>query len=96
VFQVPGLSCFTGEIMSKNAKETSRGVGSLAGRTLQDPNASQIQRSLAGAALAQRGTGKQTGAAMEGMAARALASTRSAQDTQTLAASVVSQSNRKR
>jgi len=82
--------------MSKNSKQTSQGVGSLAARTLQDPSASQIQRSLAASALAQRGTGKQTGAEMEDVAARALSSSRSAQDTRTLAASLVSQANKQR
>ena len=82
--------------MSKNSKQTSQGVGSLAARTLQDPSASQIQRILAASALAQRGTGKQTGAEMEDVAARALSSSRSAQDTRTLAASLVSQANKQR
>lgn len=82
--------------MSKNSKQTSPGVGTLAARTLQAPHSSQLQRSLAASVLAQSGTAKQTGAEMEDVAARALASTRSAEDTKTLAASLVSQSNRQR
>ena len=82
--------------MSRNTKATSPQVGTLAGRTLSDPNASAVQRSLAGSALAQRGTGKQTSAAVEQAASRALSGSRSADTTKTLAGSVVSQSNRKR
>ncbi len=82
--------------MGKNVKKTSRGVGSLAARTLQDPNASQIARSLAASALAQTGTGKQTGGVMEDVAARVLPSEKYATDTKTLAASLLAQANKVR
>ena len=80
--------------MATNTKQTSNSVGSLAGKTLQSSNASQVQKSLAGSALAQSGTGKQTGAGMEAKASKALHSSNTT--TQKLAGSVVSQSNRKR
>jgi hypothetical protein len=83
--------------MSKaNSKQTSSGVGSLAGKTLQSAQSSSLQRSLAGSALAQRGGSKQTGAVVEDKAAKALGNARSASETKTLAGSVVSQSNKAR
>lgn len=82
--------------MASNTKQTSSGVASLAGKTLQSGSASALQRSLAGSALRQSGTSAQTGARMEGKASGALDNSRSADTTKTLAASVVSQSNRSR
>lgn len=82
--------------MAKNTKQTSGAIASLAAGTLQDANASQIQRRLAGSALAQSGTGKQTGAEMETIASKVLSSDKYAPDTKTLAASVLSQSNKAR
>ena len=82
--------------MGKNTKKTSKKVASLAAKTLNDPNASGIQKSLAGAALSQFGTGKQTGAEMEEKAARVLQSDKYATDTLALAGSVTSQANKKR
>ena len=46
--------------MSKNTKHTSPHIARLASETLQDRSASQIARSLAGSALAQRDGDKQT------------------------------------
>lgn len=80
----------------KNTKQTSSPVASLAARTLNNSSASQIQKSLAGSALAQSGTKKQTGPATEDAASRALRSGSAAPVTKRLAASVVSQSNKKR
>ncbi len=82
--------------MSTNRKATSERIGTLAARTLQDSNASQVQRSLAASALAQRSTGRQTGTTMEDVAARALARPTSAPATRTLAASVLAQANKQR
>lgn len=82
--------------MSKNTKQTSSRVASLAGKTLQSNSASALQRSLAGSALRQVGTTAQTGAKTEGKASSTLGRSRSAATTKTLAASVVSQSSRKR
>ncbi len=50
--------------MSKNTKQTSSKVATLASETLLDKQASQIAKSLAASALAQRSGGKQTGAEM--------------------------------
>lgn len=82
--------------MTINSKQTSDQVASLAAKTLHDPNASQIQRSLAASALAQAGGARQTGAEMEDAAARALANPHSADVTRTLAASVLAQANKQR
>jgi hypothetical protein len=82
--------------MSKNTKQTSPSVASLAARTLQSPLASNVQRSLAGSALRQSGTSAQTGARTETKASNALDNPRSSATTRTLAGSVVSQANRKR
>lgn len=82
--------------MSKNTKQTSPRVASIAGKTLQSPGSSAIQRSIAGSPLRQAGTTAQTGAKVEGAASRALDNPRSSKVTRTLAGSVVSQSNRKR
>lgn len=82
--------------MSKNVKQSSGKTATLAGHTLQSNSASAVQKSLAGSALAQSGTGKQTGKAMESIASRALDSQKSNTTTKALAGSVVSQSNQKR
>lgn len=83
-----------GENMSSNDKKTSAGVASLAGETLQNPNASKIQKSLAGSALAQSGSSKQTGSAMETTASKALQSDKYSETTKKLAGSVLSQSKK--
>jgi hypothetical protein len=75
-------------------KSTGGKVASTAARTLGNPNASQIQKSLAGSALAQAGTSKVTSKAMETKASAALQSQKSSTTTKTLAASVVSQSKK--
>lgn len=82
--------------MTSNTKQTSTGVASLAGKTLQSGSASALQRSLAGSALRQSGSPAQTGARMEGKASGALENAHSTTTTKTLAGSVVSQSNRSR
>ena len=68
-------------------KQSSKDVSHLAAETLNNPNASAIQKSLAGSVLSQAGTKNQTGA---------LKNPRSSDITKTLAGSVVSQSNKKR
>ena len=50
--------------MVANTKKTSPKIASKAAATLKSPNASATAKSLAASALAQAGTGKQTGAAM--------------------------------
>lgn len=82
--------------MSQNTKKTSSKVAKLASETLLDKQASQIAKSLAASALAQRSGGKQTGAEMEDKAARVLASNHYSDDTKQLAASVLAQANKER
>ena len=82
--------------MSKNVKQTSSKVASVAGKTLGSSSASDLQKSLAGSALRQAGGPAQTGAKTEDRASRALDNPNSAQVTKTLAGSVVSQSNKGR
>ncbi|EAQ4920005.1 hypothetical protein FCJ32_21600, partial [Salmonella enterica] len=65
-------------------------------KTLTDPNASAIQKSLAGSALSQRGTSNQTSGKMEHKASSALDNPRSSELTKQLAASVLAQSNKGR
>lgn len=82
--------------MSKNTKQTSTRVASVAGKTLGSSSASTLQKSLAGSALRQAGSPAQTGAKTEDKASRALDSQKSSSITKTLAGSVVAQSNKKR
>jgi len=77
------------------SKSTSGKIASTAGRTLSNPNASQVQRSLAGSALAQAGTAKVTSKSMETKASAALQRQTSSSTTKALAGSVVSQSKKK-
>lgn len=82
--------------MSKNTKQTSPRIATLASEVLQDSSASNVAKSLAASALAQRGGDKQTGAAMEDAAAKVLASSKYADTTKELAASVLAQANKER
>lgn len=79
-----------------NKKQTSPSVASQAAQVLKDPNASKIQRSLAGSALAQASTGKQPSAAMEAKAGAALQSDKYSELTKTFAGSIVAQSDKDR
>jgi hypothetical protein len=83
-------------MMAKNTKKTSPNLGTEASAVLRDPNASKIAKSLAGSALAQTGTGKQTGAELEDKAAQVLDSDKYSDKTKSMAGSVLSQSNKKR
>ena len=83
--------------MAYNGKKTSRKVAAEASRTLRSPTASKLQKSLAGSALAQSRTGKQTGAKMEDKASRVVGNRSNyAPKTRRLAGSVLSQSNKER
>lgn len=82
--------------MSKNTKQTSTQAAALAAKTLTNPNASAIARSLAGSVVAQTHTGKQTGAQMETTASEVLRSEKYSAETKSLAASLLSQSNKDR
>lgn len=53
-----------------NTKKTSAAVASQAAKILKDPNASAIEKSLAGSALSQTSTSNQTGAHMEDIASQ--------------------------
>ncbi|WP_345271114.1 hypothetical protein [Nibrella viscosa] len=79
-----------------NKKSTSPSVASLAGKTLNDSNASAIAKKFAASALSQVQKGNQTGSAMEDAAAKALASNKYSDLTHTLAASILSQSDKNR
>lgn len=82
--------------MGKNTKSSSTSLASKASQALRSPGSSQLQRSLAGSVLAQKGRAAETGAQMERRASRALDNPRSAPLTRSLAGSVVSQSNKGR
>lgn len=82
--------------MSKNTKQSSPKVATLAAETLRDPNASDIAKRLAASTLAQANTPKQTGTKMEAEAGRVLQSEKYSEKTKILAASLVSQSNKAR
>ena len=82
--------------MSKNSKQTSKSVGSLASQVLRNPASSAIQKELAGSALSQSHSNKQTGALLESKASHVLQSDKYSDNTKTLAASVLSQSNKER
>jgi hypothetical protein len=82
--------------MAKNIKQTSNRIASLASEKLQSASSSQVQRRLAGSALAQSGSSKQTGAEMESIASKVLRSDKYSAETKELAASVLSQSNKSR
>lgn len=79
-----------------NKKQTSKDIASKASKILKDPNASKIQKSLAGSALAQSSTGKQTSSEMETIASDVQKSEKYSKKTQSLAGSVLSQSNKQR
>lgn len=78
-----------------NAKSTGKKVATTASRTLSDATASGLQKSLAGSALAQAGTGKVTSKPMEAKASNALKSASSSARTRELAASVTAQARKK-
>ena len=82
--------------MPRNKKKTSRKVASLAAGVLQDKNASEIAKTLAGSVLAQVDSSKQTGSDLEDLASKALSSPKYSETTKSLAASVLSQSNKER
>ncbi|WP_404704841.1 hypothetical protein [Yersinia vastinensis] len=81
---------------NKNTKKTSQSVASQAAKILKDPNASAIEKSLAGSAPSQSSTNNQTGAHMEDVASQVLANSKYSEQTKTLAGSVLAQANKKR
>lgn len=80
----------------KNQKQSSPKTAQLASDTLRDPNASATAKRLAGCAMAQANTGKQTGSEMEKVASKVLNSEKYSADTKALAGAVLSQSNKDR
>lgn len=79
-----------------NKKKTSDALASFAFEVLRDENSSKIQKELAGSALAQHKTGKQTGSEMEEKAAKVLQSEKYSEKTKSLAGTVLSQSAKER
>lgn len=82
--------------MAKNTKKTSINVGTLASKTLKNPSASKIAKSLAASALSQTRSNKQTSSQLEGKASKVLQSNKYNVETKKLAGSVLSQSNKER
>lgn len=82
--------------MSKNNKRSSKEAASEAAKTLRNSEATEAEKKLAGSVLAQSGTDKETGKAMERVASLALKNSESGKIIKTLAGSVLSQSNKKR
>lgn len=74
------------------SKSTSGRISKLASEVLTDRHASKISKSLAGSALAQRNSSRQTGAAMEDLASKVLRSDKYSESTKELAGSILSQS----
>lgn len=79
-----------------NKKATSKSVASIAANILKDQSSSQTAKKLAGSALSQRGTRKQTGGELEDLASKVLDSPKYSERTKSLAGSVLSQSNKER
>lgn len=82
--------------MAKNTKKTSKGIASLAAKTLQDKGTSATAKKLAASALSQADRAKQTGSKLEDLASKVLDSDKYSKGTKQLAGSVLSQSNKKR
>lgn len=79
-----------------NTKKTSSNIASQVAKALSNSNTSAIQKSLAASALSQTGTKNQTGKTMEKVASNVLTSSKYSEQTKIFAASVLSQSNKKR
>lgn len=80
--------------MPANKKKTSSGVASDAGPVLNDPNASEVQKRLAGSALSQRSRERQTSKEMEEFPSMVMKSDKYAGETKEMAATVLSQANK--
>lgn len=76
--------------MAKNESSGSK-VTRTASSVLRDPGASKTAKSLAGSALAQAHTNKQSSLATAHTASKALTDGRSSSSTKTLAGSVLTQ-----
>jgi hypothetical protein len=79
--------------MTKNEKSSPR-IARTASRVLRDTGASKTAKSLAGSALSQTRTPKETSAPVATKAAKALDDGRSSRTTRSLAGSVLTQKKR--
>lgn len=79
-----------------NPKHTTHPLASLAAKILQNPNASEVAKSLAGSALSQADKSKETGKEMETLASNVLKSPKYSHETKELAGTILSQSDKKR
>lgn len=79
-----------------NPKSTSTKMSTIASKVLKSPQASEIQKTLAGSVLSQVNKGNQTGSKMENVASKVLKSNKYNDLTKSLAGSVLSQANKKR
>lgn len=77
--------------MTKNKKQTSSEMATLASNSLHDPSASYTQKRLAESALSQHKSEKQTGKEMEELASTVLNSSKYNEDTVKLAKCVKDQ-----
>ncbi|RZG68499.1 hypothetical protein EXE25_05120 [Acinetobacter bouvetii] len=75
---------------------TSNKVSTLASEVLRKPKSSNIQKELAGSALSQTHSSKQTESEMEPKASKVLQSGKYSDTAKMLAASVLSQSNKEK
>ncbi len=79
-----------------NTKQSSKQLASKAASILNNPSASQIQKSLAASVLSQSSSTHQTSSGMETKASNVMKSDKYSDDTKSFAASVLSQSNKAR
>ena len=79
-----------------NLKSTSPQMATKASKVLTNPNASDIQKTLAGGVLSQVKKGNQTGSKMEDIASKVLQSEKYSDLTKSLAGSLLSQANKER
>ncbi len=80
--------------MSKNEKSGTK-VTKTAAKVLSSPKSSPMAKSLAGSALAQANTTKQSSSATATKAAKALTDGRTAKSTKSLAGSVLTQKDKR-
>ncbi|AKO45616.1 hypothetical protein [[Haemophilus] ducreyi] len=77
-------------------KHSSKELGSLAAKILKDPNASKIEKELAGSVLSQTNTDKVTSKELESKASKVLTSEHCSDTVKSLAGSVLAQSKKSR
>ena len=82
--------------MWANKKKTSKWLATIAAKTLKNNNSSKIQKTLAWWVLSQASSTNQTWKEMEKIASNVLKSDKYNDKTKSFAASLLSQSNKKR